>query len=60
MKLTYTPIYTVDACDHGAGSFTDNTVPFTAGASQVDLTFDFVTRESSARIKIDNVVVVRA
>ncbi|KAL8737746.1 MAG: hypothetical protein Q9181_001374 [Wetmoreana brouardii] len=49
------PVYTVDACDHGAGLFTDNTVEFTAPADQTNLRFEFLTHENLATVKIDNV-----
>ncbi|KAL9592506.1 MAG: hypothetical protein Q9179_006646, partial [Wetmoreana sp. 5 TL-2023] len=55
VMINHQAVYTVDACDHGAGLFTDNTVEFTAPADQTNLRFEFLTGESSATIKIDNV-----
>lgn len=60
VMLNHEPVYTVDACDHGAGAFTDNTVSFTAAAAAANLRFEFIIGENPAVVKIDNVVVVRA
>ncbi|KAL8918159.1 MAG: hypothetical protein Q9208_007511 [Pyrenodesmia sp. 3 TL-2023] len=58
VMINRSPIYTVDACDKGAGAFKDNLVQFTAPADQTNLRFEFLTREASAVFKIDNVSVV--
>ncbi|CAD6581526.1 MAG: hypothetical protein ASARMPRED_000637 [Alectoria sarmentosa] len=58
VMLNYAPVYTVDACDFGAGAFEDNTVDFTATASPWNLRFDFEVAETTAVVKIDNVAVV--
>ncbi|KAL8782584.1 MAG: hypothetical protein Q9213_005262 [Squamulea squamosa] len=52
------PVYTVDACDKGAGTFKDNLVQFTATADQTNLRFEFLTNENPAVFKIDNVSVM--
>lgn len=56
--LNQVPVYTVDACDYGAGAFKDNTVSFTAASSPLNLVFQFITGEIHAVVKIDNVAVV--
>ncbi|KAI4253774.1 MAG: hypothetical protein L6R35_007553, partial [Caloplaca aegaea] len=58
VMLNRSPVYTVDACDKGAGAFKDNLVQFVATSDQTELRFDFITRENDAVIKIDNVSVV--
>lgn len=58
VMLNQVPVYTVDACDFGAGAFKDNTVSFTAASSPLNLVFQFKTGEIHAVVKIDNVVVV--
>ncbi|KAL8950863.1 MAG: hypothetical protein Q9222_003117 [Ikaeria aurantiellina] len=58
VMLNHQPVYTVDACDFGAGAFKDNTVTFTAAASPENLRFEFIIGENPATVKIDNVVVV--
>ncbi|KAL8972144.1 MAG: hypothetical protein Q9197_002918 [Variospora fuerteventurae] len=58
VMLNRSPVYTVDACDKGAGAFKDNLVQFVATSDQTELRFDFITREDDAVIKIDNVSVV--
>lgn len=58
VMINRSPIYTVDACDKGAGAFKDNLVQFTATADRTNLRFEFLTREPSAVFKIDNVSVV--
>ena len=60
VRINQAAPYTVDACDHGAGVFTDNTVSFTAPSNPTTLRFEFLTQEPDAVIKIDNVVVVPA
>ena len=60
LMLNHQAVYTVDACDHGAGDFTDNTVTFTAAANPENLRFEFIIGEDPATVKIDNVVVVPA
>lgn len=51
-------VYTVDACDKGAGAFKDNLFQFTASADQTNLRFEFLTDENAAVFKIDNVSVI--
>ena len=58
VMLNHAPVYTVDACDLGAGAFEDNTVDFTATASPWNLRFEFEVGETTAVVKIDNVAVV--
>ncbi|CAF9931226.1 hypothetical protein IMSHALPRED_008565 [Imshaugia aleurites] len=58
VKLNQAPVYTVDACDYGAGAFEDNTVNFTATVSPTNLRFEFEVSETTAVVKIDNVAVV--
>ncbi|KAL8854508.1 MAG: hypothetical protein Q9221_000779 [Calogaya cf. arnoldii] len=60
VMLNYSPVYTVDACDFGAGAFKDNTVSFTPTVSPFNLRFEFIIAENPAQVKIDNVVVVPA
>ncbi|KAL9595393.1 MAG: hypothetical protein Q9219_006468 [cf. Caloplaca sp. 3 TL-2023] len=52
------PVYTVDACDKGAGAFKDNLVQFYAPADSTNLRFEFLTGENEATFKIDNVSVM--
>lgn len=54
VMLNQVPVYTVDACDFGAGAFKDNTVSFTAASSPLNLVFQFKTGEIHAVVKIDN------
>lgn len=54
VMLNNAPIYTVDACDLGAGAFETNTVNFTATVSPVNLMFQFEIGETNAVVKIDN------
>lgn len=56
--LNHQPVYTVDACDKGAGAFKDNLYQFTASADLTNLRFEFVIGETPATVKIDNVSVV--
>ncbi|KAL8724270.1 MAG: hypothetical protein Q9166_008040 [cf. Caloplaca sp. 2 TL-2023] len=60
VMLNRSPVYTVDACDFGAGAFKDNTVTFTPTVSPYNLRFEFIIGENPAQVKIDNVVVVPA
>ncbi|KAL8668529.1 MAG: hypothetical protein Q9168_006842 [Polycauliona sp. 1 TL-2023] len=60
VMLNHSPVYTVDACDFGAGAFKDNTVRFTPDVSPYNLRFEFIIAENPAQVKIDNVVVVPA
>ncbi|KAI4269947.1 MAG: hypothetical protein L6R38_007279 [Xanthoria sp. 2 TBL-2021] len=57
VMLNHSPVYTVDACDFGAGAFKDNTVSFTPTVSPYNLRFEFIIAENPALVKIDNVVV---
>ena len=54
VMLNHAPVYTVDACDYGAGAFKDNTVSFTATVSPWNLRFEFEVGETTAVVKIDN------
>ncbi|CAO1598328.1 hypothetical protein XANCAGTX0491_002097 [Xanthoria calcicola] len=58
VMLNHQPVYTVDACDFGAGAFKDNTVNFTPTVSPFNLRFEFIIAENPAQARIDNVVVV--
>ena len=58
VMISRQPVYTIDACDHGAGLFTDNTLTFTAASNPLNLRFEFIIGENPAVVKIDNVVVV--
>ena len=60
VMLNHQPVYTVDACDFGAGAFKDNTVYFTPTVSPFNLRFEFIIAENPAQARIDNVVVVPA
>ncbi|KAL9610019.1 MAG: hypothetical protein Q9167_005261 [Letrouitia subvulpina] len=57
VKLNNQPVYTVDACDNGAGAFKDNLVQFFATGSN-NLRFEFLIGENPATVKIDNVSVI--
>ena len=54
VMLNNVPVYTVDACDFGAGAYKSNTVNFTATASLSNLEFQFLVGEPTAVVKIDN------
>ncbi|KAL9010962.1 MAG: hypothetical protein Q9173_004155 [Seirophora scorigena] len=58
VMINRSPVYTIDACDKGAGAFKDNLVQFTPTSDQTNLRFEFLTNEPDAVIKIDNVSVV--
>ncbi|KAI4189957.1 MAG: hypothetical protein LQ346_005017 [Caloplaca aetnensis] len=58
VMINRAPLYTVDACDKGAGAFKDNLVQFTAAVNLINLRFEFLTNENPAVFKIDNVSVV--
>ncbi|KAL8993548.1 MAG: hypothetical protein Q9169_006268 [Polycauliona sp. 2 TL-2023] len=60
VMLNRQAVYTVDACDLGAGAFKDNTVNFTPTVSSFNLRFEFIIAENPAQVKIDYVVVVPA
>ena len=54
VMLNHAAVYTVDACDFGAGAYKSNTVNFTATASPWNLRFEFEVGEPTAVVKIDN------
>ena len=54
VMLNHQPVYTVDACDFGAGDFKTNTVAFTAAANPENLRFEFLVGETDAVVKLDN------
>ena len=54
VMVNHAPVYTVDACDFGAGAFETNTVSFTASVSPTNLRFEFLVGEDPAVVKIDN------
>ncbi|KAL8810888.1 MAG: hypothetical protein Q9200_002236 [Gallowayella weberi] len=60
VMLNHSPVYTVDACDFGAGEFKDNTVTFTPSVTPFNLRFEFIIAENPAQVKIDNVIVAPA
>ena len=54
VMLNHQPVYTVDACDFGAGYYNDNTVAFLATVSPFNLRFEFLVGEPDAVVRIDN------